>query len=159
MRLAACFVFFFFFSPLGHVDAESLVQEMKEMARSSRASSRLSWPRVLHPLYYLRRPRRLFILLGFFLATTFLLWNQHKLPVLQQQQQQQVIYLCKLRESFSFCFSLFFVLFFFPSNFCFQGFGSDNESSNSFFLSANLVIIVSLFFLFSNFAEVDIRAN
>jgi mannosyl-oligosaccharide alpha-1,2-mannosidase len=59
------------------------------MARSSRASSRLSWPRVLHPLYYLRRPRRLFILLGFFLATTFLLWNQHKLPVLQQQQQQQ----------------------------------------------------------------------
>jgi hypothetical protein len=59
------------------------------MARSSRASSRLSWPRILHPLYYLRRPRRLFILLGFFLATTFLLWNQHKLPVLQQQQQQQ----------------------------------------------------------------------
>ncbi|CAK9863495.1 unnamed protein product [Sphagnum jensenii] len=63
---------------------------MKEMARSSRASSRRSWPRILHPLYYLRRPRRLFILLGFFLATTFLLWNQHQLPVLQQQQQQKL---------------------------------------------------------------------
>ncbi|CAK9276687.1 unnamed protein product [Sphagnum jensenii] len=46
------------------------------MARPRAASS---WPRVLHPSYYLRRPRRLLVLVVFFVGTTFLLWDRHSL--------------------------------------------------------------------------------
>ncbi|CAM6032388.1 unnamed protein product [Sphagnum compactum] len=46
------------------------------MARPRAASS---WPRVLHPSYYLRRPRRLLVLVVFFVGTTFLLWDRHNL--------------------------------------------------------------------------------
>jgi cytochrome bd-type quinol oxidase subunit 1 len=51
-------------------------QEDWIMARPRAASS---WPRVLHPSYYLRRPRRLLVLVLFFVGTTFLLWDRHSL--------------------------------------------------------------------------------
>ncbi|KAH9558161.1 hypothetical protein CY35_07G122600 [Sphagnum magellanicum] len=51
-------------------------QEDCIMARPRAASS---WPRVLHPSYYLRRPRRLLVLVVFFVGTTFLLWDRHNL--------------------------------------------------------------------------------
>jgi len=46
------------------------------MARP-RASPTL--PRILHPSYYLRRPRRLLVLFAFFVCTTYLLWDRHNL--------------------------------------------------------------------------------
>ncbi len=42
-------------------------------------SSTSSWPRLLHPSYYLRRPRRLLLLLVLFVGTTFVLWDRHSL--------------------------------------------------------------------------------
>ena len=54
------------------------------MARPSRVTS---WPRVLAPSYYLRRPHRLLFLCLLFMCFTYLLWDRRSLVV-----QQQVLY-------------------------------------------------------------------
>lgn len=54
------------------------------MARPSRVTS---WPRVLAPSYYLRRPHRLLFLCLLFMCFTYLIWDRRSLVV-----QQQVLY-------------------------------------------------------------------
>jgi hypothetical protein len=72
-----------------------LTKVVEKMARSKTlplGSSSSSWPRLLDPSYYLRRPRRLLLLLVLFVGTTFVLWDRHSLV-----QHHQV----------SFCFVFF----------------------------------------------------
>lgn len=58
-----------------------LPKVVEKMARSKTLplGSSSSWPRLLHPSYYLRRPRRLLLLLVLFVGTTFVLWDRHSL--------------------------------------------------------------------------------
>lgn len=61
--------------------SESGKFEVRETWASNMARPRASptLPRVLHPSYYLRRPRRLLVLFAFFVCTTYLLWDRHNL--------------------------------------------------------------------------------
>ncbi|CAM6075530.1 unnamed protein product [Sphagnum tenellum] len=59
------------------------------------SSSSSSWPRLLHPSYYLRRPRRLLLLLVLFVGTTFVLWDRHSLVQHHQVSFLQVDELAK----------------------------------------------------------------
>ena len=65
--------------PLG--SSESVKFEVREIWASKMARPRASptLPRILHPSYYLRRPRRLLVLFAFFVCTTYLLWDRHNL--------------------------------------------------------------------------------
>lgn len=77
-----------------------LPKVVEKMARSKTlalaSSSSSSWPRLLHPSYYLRRPRRLLLLLVLFVGTTFVLWDRHSLV-----QHHQVSFCFVFLPSFS----------------------------------------------------------
>lgn len=91
--------------------SESVKFEVREIWASKMARPRASptLPRILHPSYYLRRPRRLLVLFAFFVCTTYLLWDRHNLVLHHEvcfavPQNFKIAY--KMHGcSFSLCFS------------------------------------------------------
>ena len=84
--------------------------EAREIWASKMARPRASptLPRILHPSYYLRRPRRLLVLFAFFVCTTYLLWDRHNLVLHHEvyfavPQNSKIVY--KMHGCY---FSLFF---------------------------------------------------